>query len=325
MVAVAAPTPPRLERSVSPILLFNLITIVIVLVIFEIRFQHHMKGESAGATNTSSSSSLREVKVHDKLPGKIPTVPQQQQQQQHPPCDPNIIYRGPAGIPALRHRHELGALLEKRKMKHGAEVGVQNGYHARDLLGRWPSCQHFSLVDLWGYQGDHYKDPANRPQTEQDTIYVEAQKNVQPWTDQHKTTFYRMLSVEAAKQIPDNSLDFIYVDARHDYCGVLEDLKAFYPKIRPGGIISGHDFLSVAEQKQLDPNQDWSLCSDGVTVNQGAVKGAVETFALSQGLSFSVMYGTTQWTSWIMQKPTRMECVKEGEMGAYGSDIVGYQ
>ena len=315
------------------LVLFNLITIGIVLVVVELRLQHHTNtGETAGATivtkagtnpissSSSSSSSLREVKVHSKIPDKIPTL-----QQQQPPCDPSIIYRGPAGIPVLRHRYELGALLEKRKFQHGAEVGVQSANHARDLLSRWPSFQHFSLVDLWGYQGDHYKDPANRPQTEQDMIYLEAQKNVQPWTDQNKTTFYRMLSVEAAKQIPDHSLDFIYVDARHDYCGVLEDLKAFYPKIRPGGILSGHDFLSVVEQKELDPNQDWSLCSDGVTVNQGAVKGAVETFALSQGLSFSVMYGTSQWTSWMMQKPTRMECVKEGEMGAYGSDIVGFQ
>ena len=39
------------------------------------------------------------------------------------------------------------------------------------------------------------------------------------------------------------SLDFVYIDARHDYDGCLEDIVAWYPKLKKGGLIAGHDFI----------------------------------------------------------------------------------
>jgi hypothetical protein len=172
---------------------------------------------------------------------------------------------------------------------------------------------------LWGHQ-ENYKDVANFHQSKQDELFQATQNLLQPWRE--IVTFHRMLSTQAAQQIPDQSLDFVYVDARHDYCGVTEDIRAYYPKLRPGGILAGHDFLSVAEQKAVDSSQDWSVCMDG-TVNAGAVKGAVEQFALEEGLTFSVVYAERQngaYRSWLLQKPTRMECVEQ--MGGYGSDLV---
>jgi hypothetical protein len=170
---------------------------------------------------------------------------------------------------------------------------------------------------LWGHQ-ENYKDSANFDQTKQDALFQGAQDLLQPWRS--ITTFHRMLSTQAAQQIPDQSLDFVYVDARHDYCGATEDIQAYYPKLRPGGILAGHDYLSFAEQKAADPGQDWSVCMDG-TVNVGAVKGAVQQFALDKGLTFSVVYAANGGDrSWLLQKPTRMECVEA--MGGYGSDLV---
>jgi hypothetical protein len=46
------------------------------------------------------------------------------------------------------------------------------------------------------------------------------------------------------------------------------------------------------------------------TVNARAVKGAVEDFAARQGLVLSVAYKDAENPSWMLQKPTRMECVK---------------
>jgi hypothetical protein len=235
------------------------------------------------------------------------------------PCETDVVYRGPAGIPALRTRADLGALMQARGFTHGAEVGVQSGSHAKQILQAWTSCERFHLVDLWGHQ-ENYKDVANFHQSKQDELFQATQNLLQPWRE--IVTFHRMLSTQAAQQIPDQSLDFVYVDARHDYCGVTEDIRAYYPKLRPGGILAGHDFLSVAEQKAVDSSQDWSVCMDG-TVNAGAVKGAVEQFALEEGLTFSVVYAERQngaYRSWLLQKPTRMECVEQ--MGGYGSDLV---
>lgn len=52
----------------------------------------------------------------------------------------------------------------------------------------------------------------------------------------------RMTADEAHKQIPDNSIDALYVDAFHSYEQCLADLQNYIPKVKVGGIIAGHDF-----------------------------------------------------------------------------------
>lgn len=52
----------------------------------------------------------------------------------------------------------------------------------------------------------------------------------------------RNLSVEAAEMFSDGSVDLVYLDAGHDEDSVLADLKAWKPKVRPGGFLAGHDF-----------------------------------------------------------------------------------
>jgi len=55
---------------------------------------------------------------------------------------------------------------------------------------------------------------------------------------------------------------------------------AWYPKLRHGGLLAGHDFLDQDDLFRIDRHstQNWSICGNG-TVNRGAVKGAVLTFA----------------------------------------------
>lgn len=49
-------------------------------------------------------------------------------------------------------------------------------------------------------------------------------------------------SLEAAENVPDSSLDFVYVDAgTHSYQEALRDISAWWPKVRSGGFLGGHD------------------------------------------------------------------------------------
>lgn len=50
-------------------------------------------------------------------------------------------------------------------------------------------------------------------------------------------------SVKAAKFIPDGSCYMVFIDACHDYDWVMADIRAFLPKVRPGGVMCGHDYF----------------------------------------------------------------------------------
>jgi len=67
-------------------------------------------------------------------------------------------------------------------------------------------------------------------------------------------------SVEAARDIPDGSLDFVYIDANHWYEYVVADLAAWVPKVRSGGIVAGHDY-----EEQLEEDNCVSLAVNGWT------------------------------------------------------------
>ena len=59
-------------------------------------------------------------------------------------------------------------------------------------------------------------------------------------------------SVEIAKEIPISSVDFVFIDANHDYDFVKEDINNWYPKIKPDGIIAGHDFEWPSVKQAID-------------------------------------------------------------------------
>lgn len=49
-------------------------------------------------------------------------------------------------------------------------------------------------------------------------------------------------SLRAAVLFADASLDFVFIDANHSYEAVINDIRAWWPKIRPGGLLAGHDY-----------------------------------------------------------------------------------
>lgn len=46
----------------------------------------------------------------------------------------------------------------------------------------------------------------------------------------------------AANMFPDKSVDFVFIDACHEYEYVYADIKSWLPKVKKGGILSGHDY-----------------------------------------------------------------------------------
>jgi len=121
-----------------------------------------------------------------------------------------------------------------------AEVGVQAGSFSRKILENWGG--NLLMVDFWGpVQG--YEDVANVSEAEHLRLFEIAKKVESDFKPRAKVI--RGLSVEVAQQIPPQSLDFVYLDADHSYKGVMEDLKAWIGKVRPGGAIGGHDYIDA--------------------------------------------------------------------------------
>ena len=51
-----------------------------------------------------------------------------------------------------------------------------------------------------------------------------------------------MRSLDAAKIYINNSFDFVFIDADHSYKGAVLDIRHWYPKVKVGGWIGGHDY-----------------------------------------------------------------------------------
>ena len=70
-------------------------------------------------------------------------------------------------------------------------------------------------------------------------------KNIEPV--KHQINPIKSLSWDGAAFYEDNSLDFVFIDAAHDYESVKKDINAWFPKIKKGGVIAGHDYTWCAD------------------------------------------------------------------------------
>ena len=99
----------------------------------------------------------------------------------------------------------------------------------------------FYCVDTW--KGTLTEDGhQNDPDVVNDRLFEVFNDNLAPFTGYYNPI--RSTSVEAANQFEDNSLDFIYIDASHEYEDVKDDINAWFPKLKKGGTIAGDDYNS---------------------------------------------------------------------------------
>lgn len=142
----------------------------------------------------------------------------------------------------LASRDEFPHLLNERRLFGcGVEIGVQKGEFSEVILDAWRG-KHLISVDPWMTDvAEQYVDIANVSQTQHNAFFEETKVRLNRFGP--RSSIWRLTSLDAAAKIPDFSLDFVYIDARHDYASVLEDLTAWHNKVRPGGILAGHDYV----------------------------------------------------------------------------------
>jgi SAM-dependent methyltransferase len=120
---------------------------------------------------------------------------------------------------------------------HMVEVGCYAGEATALFLTRVASV---TCVDPWK---DYLEfNNAEAPIAMRDMASVEAAFDAVVATAAGRVQKLKMTSVEAAALIADGSVDVVYIDGNHGYLDVLEDIAAWLPKVKPGGLLAGHDY-----------------------------------------------------------------------------------
>lgn len=133
------------------------------------------------------------------------------------------------------NRETLARLFHALGFQAGAEIGVERGVYAEVLCRENPGVA-LLCVDAWApYPG--YHDHVDRRKLQH--FYEAAGERLRPYP---RATLRRQFSLEAVKTVPDGSLDFVYLDAAHDFQSCTNDIAEWGKKVRPGGIIAGHDY-----------------------------------------------------------------------------------
>jgi len=131
---------------------------------------------------------------------------------------------------------QVAEWLTQKPPSIGAEIGVKEGRFITYLLSRFPDLKMYA-IDPWEnqpngsetYQGWDWK-----------LIYKKYCGNISPY--RNRVFEIRDYSENAAKKIKNKSLDFVFIDAQHDYVSVKRDIKIWTPKIKLGGLLCGHDY-----------------------------------------------------------------------------------
>lgn len=133
----------------------------------------------------------------------------------------------------VKDRIDLANYFRDSGFEIGAEIGVADGRYAEILLQRMPNMRYYG-VDVWAkYDGNWRSDDY------QEQAYQKAQERTAPY---RRATLLRKTSLLASLEVPDGSLDFVFIDGSHTFDNVMLDILLWVPKVRKGGIVSGHDY-----------------------------------------------------------------------------------
>ena len=182
----------------------------------------------------------------------------------------------------VKNKRELTLLIKNQKLSgEGVEIGVQFGLYSELILENSDLKRLYSIDPWIKFPEEEYKkDAANVCQEQQDYRYLSTIFRLNRFHT--RSVVLRMVSEEASVLFSSDQLDFIFIDGNHSYQYVKQDLELWYPKIKPGGLFSGDDYL-------FSPG------------GETPVKNAVDEFVKTNNLK---LYLTTEkFPRWYLIKP----------------------
>lgn len=129
----------------------------------------------------------------------------------------------------------LARLIPRTGGRDMVEVGVFDGATSMGLLYRFPKLT-LTMVDPWRLY------PDKNLLSEDDWPAVKALALGRTEFAVDRRIVYEATSLIAAGWKPDASQDIVFIDGDHSYEAVFADIRAWWPKVRLGGILCGHDY-----------------------------------------------------------------------------------
>jgi tetratricopeptide (TPR) repeat protein len=136
----------------------------------------------------------------------------------------------------------LPNLISRFSNPVGIEIGLSAGHTTKHLFDNISGLKLYGIdpyPDYIDWNGD------DLDVDRQKSAYDEFLENTDDFKD--SLTHYKLFSDEAAKEIEDNSCDFVFIDGLHTYSQVLKDCSNFYAKIKDGGLFAGHDYNAIPD------------------------------------------------------------------------------
>jgi len=139
-------------------------------------------------------------------------------------------------------RGDLAVLFCELGFRVGVEVGVDEGRYTKTLLNANPKLELYA-IDPWK-KTESYHIPEG-----QSGLEVRMKAAFDRLASYKNCEVIRQTSMGAVGRFEDESLDFVYLDGDHEFRSLANDLYEWGRRIRPGGIISGHDFRTPKDLK----------------------------------------------------------------------------
>jgi len=122
----------------------------------------------------------------------------------------------------------------------GAEIGVWEGVTSANILHQFPQL-HLYMIDRY-----LLGDMRNKDQNDIDQALLAAMRATE--FARERRTFLLTESSQASLLILPSSLDFVFIDASHFYENVKADIKNWWSKVAPGGLVTGHDYNGYGDR-----------------------------------------------------------------------------
>lgn len=140
------------------------------------------------------------------------------------------------------NRDGMVQLWKELGYRVGAEIGVDKGHFSCLMFQNIPELKMY-LVDPYSDYKDIARHVRRRP---------EAKEMAHTIMKGYDVTWIEDMSENAFNQVPDGSLDFVYIDGNHRYDYVMLDIILWQRKVRKGGMVSGHDYNTRNRRSKRD-------------------------------------------------------------------------